>query len=289
MMLWYIILIAAILAGAYLFMISPGKVTPEAAEKLTGRAYAHRGLHSQRNGVPENTLEAFDVAANRGYGIELDVRLSADGVPVVYHDDRLERLCRIERRVDELTADQLSKLRVAGSDQFIPRFEEALGVIRGRVPLIVELKPGKDVAALCTAAWALLKDYKGDFCVESFDPRALAWFKRHAPAVVRGQLSTNMRDAKLNPVTKFLLQNLLMNFLGRPQFIAYEQEFIQNMPFRHCVTWFGAIPCAWTVTDQNTFDNLSKSISMIIFEKFFPRTKYDHTVKFVRGRAVRPD
>ena len=288
-MLFYIILIAALVCGAYIFLLAPGKVQPDAAEKLTGRSYAHRGLHSQRNGVPENTLEAFDVAANRGYGIELDVRLSSDGIPMVFHDDKLERLCRIERRVDELTADQLTKMRVAGSDQFIPRFEEALATIAGRVPVIIELKPGKDISALCTAVWDQLQRYQGTYCVESFDPRALAWFKKHAPGVMRGQLSTRMRDVKMSPVTRFMLENLLMNFMSRPQFIAYEHDFMQNAAFRRCVTWFGAIPCVWTVTDQNTFDNLTKQISMIIFEKFFPRIKYDNTVKIVRGRIIRPD
>ncbi len=288
-MFFYIILAAAVLIGIYLLLLFPGKVQPEVMDKLTGRAYAHRGLHSQRSGVPENTLEAFDVAARHGYGIELDVRLSADGVPVVYHDDTIERLCRIDKRVDELTADQLSKLRVSGSDQFIPRFSEALEIIGGRTPLIVELKPGKDIPALCEKVWALLKDYGGVCAVESFDPRALSWFKRHAPGVVRGQLSTRITDRSLSPVSRFMLENLLMNFLSRPQFIAYEHEYMNNSGFKRCVTAFGAVPCAWTVTDQNTFDNLSLRCPMIIFERFLPPTKFDHTVRIVKGRIVRPD
>lgn len=288
-MIWILLLIAAAFIGIYLFFVYPGRSMPDAMEKLRGRAYAHRGLHSAHNGVPENTLEAFDVAARHGYGIELDVRLSSDGVPVVYHDDRLDRLCRIERRVDELTAEQLTKLRVAGSSQFIPTFEEALRTVAGRVPLIVELKPGKDPAQLCRAVWPVLERYEGAFCVESFDPRTLAWFKRRAPGVVRGQLSTKLRGAHYSPLTRFLLENLLFNFLSRPQFIAYEHEFMSNANFRRCVTQFGAVACAWTVTDQNTFDNLTKTAPMIIFERFLPRTRFDNTVQMVRGRAVRPD
>ncbi len=258
-------------------------------KKLLGRRYAHRGWHD-KPAIPENSLPAFRRALDRGWGAELDVHLLRDGTLAVFHDSDLRRCTGEAGNIEDLDREGLSRLRLEGTEEPVPLFDEVLALFEGKAPLIIELKSHEgNYKALTEAVIARLDRYRGDFCVESFDPRALAWFKRHAPAVVRGQLSTNMRDAKLNPVTKFLLQNLLMNFLGRPQFIAYEQEFIQNMPFRHCVTWFGAIPCAWTVTDQNTFDNLSKSISMIIFEKFFPRTKYDHTVKFVRGRAVRPD
>ncbi len=288
-MLWYIILAAILLGGVYLLLLYPGKVQPDAMEKLRGRSYAHRGLHSARNGVPENTLEAFDVAARHGYGIELDVRLSSDGEVMVFHDDGLERMCRIDKRVDELTAEQLKKLRVGGSCQFIPTFEEALRTIGGRVPLIIELKTGKDTNLLCRKVWERLLNYDGMYCVESFDPRALGWFKRHAPDVVRGQLSTKLRGNTLNPVSRFMLENLLYNFLSRPQFIAYEHEFFSNPHFRRCVTSFGAVACAWTVTDQNTFDNMTKIASMIIFERFFPQTKYDNTVIRTRGRVVRPD
>ncbi len=288
-MFWIILLIAAAVWGLHTFLIYPGRANPDAMEKLLGRAYAHRGLHSAHNGVPENTLEAFDVAARHGYGIELDVRLSSDGVPVVFHDDSLSRLCRIDRRVDEMTAAQLEKLRVSGSDQFIPTFEEVLRTIAGRVPLIIELKPGKDPAKLCSTVWPMLERYEGVYCVESFDPRSLAWFKRHAPGVIRGQLSTKIRDAHYGAVTRYMLENLLLNFLSRPQFIAYEHEFMQNANFRRCVTRYGAVACAWTVTDQNTFDNLTKTAPMIIFEKFFPRTRYDNTIRIVRGRVIRPD
>ncbi|MGN1073401.1 MAG: glycerophosphodiester phosphodiesterase family protein [Eubacteriales bacterium] len=288
-MLWYIILAAVLVGGVYLGLLYPGKVQPDAMEKLRGRAYAHRGLHSLRNGVPENSLEAFDVAARHGYGIELDVRLSSDGEAVVFHDDSLARLCRVERRVCELTAEQLKKLRISGTSQFIPTLREALDTVGGRVPLMIELKTGRDGRRLCERVRELLADYPGDYCVVSFDPKALSWFKRHAPGVVRGQLATKMRGNAGNPVSRYMLENLYFNFLGRPQIVSYEHEFFSNANLKRCVTAFGAVACAWTVTDQNTFDNLTKIAPMIVFERFFPRTKYDNTVVMVRGRAVRPD
>lgn len=286
-MLWYIILAAAVILGIYLYLLYPGKIDPDTAEKLSGRAYAHRGLHSARNNVPENTLEAFEVAARHGYGIELDVRLSSDGEVIVFHDETLTRLVRIDRRVDELTAAQLTKMRVSGSEHFIPTFAQALDVIRGTVPLIVELKPGNDLNRLCEKTYALLANYQGAYCIESFDPRVLGWFRRHAKQVMRGQLATNLRDVKMSALKKFMLENLLFNFIGRPQFIAYDYEFFGNRNFKRCVTAFGALACAWTVTDQNTFDNLMKIAPMIIFERIFPARRYDNTVKLNKGRPVR--
>ncbi|MBQ5791548.1 MAG: glycerophosphodiester phosphodiesterase, partial [Clostridia bacterium] len=121
--------------------------------------YAHRGLHG--NGVPENSLLAFGEAVKKGFGIELDVQLSADGVVMVFHDYTLIRMTGKEEKLKNLTAEELQALSLAGTEQTIPTFREVLELVDGKVPLLVELK-GEDLnSALCPKVAELLQEYQG--------------------------------------------------------------------------------------------------------------------------------
>ena len=175
-------------AGAFAFLIAPGRRDEGLTAPFYGRNFAHRGLHKMDRSVPENSIPAFDAAARIGYGVELDVRLSADGEVVVFHDDDLKRICGVDARVDELSWDELSTLKLCGTPNHIPLFSEVLAVIDGRCPIIVELKRGRRHAELCRKTYELLRSYKGRYCVESFDPRIVFWFRRRAPEVLRGHL-----------------------------------------------------------------------------------------------------
>ena len=134
-----LLLIICILLLLYLFLLHPRMRRPD-ADIFRGCFFAHRGLHDGNVSVPENSLAAFSRAVENGYGIEMDVQLSADGIPVVFHDATLSRMCSIDRRVDSMTFDELRRLSLADSSEHIPSFEEALQLIAGRVPLLVEIK-----------------------------------------------------------------------------------------------------------------------------------------------------
>ena len=185
-------------AGASLFLLAPGTSSRRQREPFMGTNVAHRGLHSRDKSVPENSLEAFRLAAEAGYGIELDVQFSKDKQVVVFHDDTLDRVCGVHARVDELTYDELKELRLCGSDQTIPLFTEVLGVIRGRSPIICELKNGRNNRELCEKTYEIISGYRGDICVESFNPMIVAWFRFHAKDLLRGQLAqpTRFYDAE---------------------------------------------------------------------------------------------
>ena len=172
-------------AGASLFLLAPGTSSRRQREPFMGTNVAHRGLHSRDKSVPENSLEAFRLAAEAGYGIELDVQFSKDKQVVVFHDDTLDRVCGVHARVDELTYDELKELRLCGSDQIIPLFTEVLGVIRGRSPIICELKNGRNNRELCEKTYEIISGYRGDICVESFNPMIVAWFRFHAKDLLR--------------------------------------------------------------------------------------------------------
>lgn len=206
---------------------------------LTQYAYAHRGLHGP--GVPENSLAAFRLAAENGFGAELDVHLTADGRLAVVHDSDLARVCGRPGVVEELTAAQLADYRLGGTDEKIPYLEEVLPLFGGREPLLVELKPARNGAALAEKTARLLDGFGGDYCVESFYPSALLWFRLHRPRVMRGQLAKNfLRDrAGIDPVGAFLLTNLCLNFISKPDFIAYRFSDRNALSLRLCRRLYG--------------------------------------------------
>ncbi len=263
-------LVGAAAVGGFVFLIAPGKISKRKKAPFMYKNFAHRGLHKRDKSIPENSLAAFDAAASYGYGMELDVQLSKDGQVVVFHDDTLNRICGVDARVDEKTYDELSKMSLCGTEQTIPLFSEVLKTVRGRGPLIVELKNGKKNTELCEKTYALLRRYSGEYCIESFNPIIVRWFKRNAPEVVRGQLANPPEGYKgeVNAVAGFVLGNVLLNFLARPQFIAYK---IAPKPFavKLCEA-LGAMKVCWT---SHEWIN-EKSNDVVIFEFYKPKLKF---------------
>lgn len=260
---------AGVAAAVPALMLAPGVVTRRERAEFKGRNYAHRGLHSRDKAVPENSLTAFRLAAEAGYGIELDVQLSKDGQVVVFHDDTLDRVCGVEGRVDEFDYEELEKLCLCGTGEKIPLFSEVLELVDGRSTFIVELKPGKRNKELCRKTYELLKAYRGSVCIESFHPMIVAWFRFHAPELVRGQLAMPAKGyEKQSPFMRFMLSNTLFNFLSRPQFIAYK---IGRRPLSvKLAQALGAMKICWTSHEPRN----EKGMDGVIFEFYKPRTKY---------------
>ncbi len=155
--------------------------------------FAHRGDFG--SSVPENSLSAFQRAIDRGLGIELDVRLTKDGVPVVFHDKTLRRMCGDSRKVSKITYEELKKLRLKGSDEGVPTLEQALELIGGKVPLLVETKlPKRKTLSrrLERRILPLLRDYKGEFGFQSFNAGSVRYLKRHMPQIKCGFLSGSL-------------------------------------------------------------------------------------------------
>lgn len=257
-------------AGAYLYAISPRlSGRPERMPKVY---YAHRGLHDNNSNAPENTLAAFQKAVEGGYGIELDVQMTKDGKVVVVHDYNLKRLCGQDREVDSLTFGELQQFCVYQSDQHIPLFSDVLKLVDGRVPLIVELKVKNAESRICERAQEILNRYEGIYCVESFHPRALVWYRNHYPAICRGQLSMNFRreDRNRQPVF-YVLRHLLVNFLTRPDFIAYDCRAMRALSKNLCRCLYGCPSVAWTVKCQAQLDACRPFYDYFIFEGFVPK------------------
>lgn len=266
-----LLIFSAVCAALPVYALAPGHLSRQKRSVFRGVNYAHRGLHSRDRSIPENSLSAFRLAAQEGYGIELDVQLSKDGKVVVFHDDTLDRVCGVHARVDALTWDELRALHLCGTKEQIPLFSDVLRSIGGAEALIVELKNGSRNRELCEKTKALLDGYRGSVCVESFNPLIVAWFRFHAPHLVRGQLATSLSDYTRDGLpfaAAFVLHNTLLNVLSRPQFIAYRIGR-RPLPVRLC-TELGALNVGWTSHEPRN----EQKYDALIFEYYRPRQRY---------------
>ncbi|WP_342756359.1 glycerophosphodiester phosphodiesterase family protein [Kineothrix sedimenti] len=269
-----IISIIIILAVLYLLAIMPRMVHKPDKTPFMGVLYAHRGLHDNEGDAPENSLKALKKAIDRGFGVELDVQLTKDKIPVVFHDFTLKRVCGEEGKVSDYTYDELQQFHLYRSDEKIPRFEDFLKLADGKIPLIVELKIEWTDVSVCELADRLLKEYKGAYCIESFNPLGLIWYKKHRKEVMRGQLSDVFKKENgLKGPLYFSLEHLLLNCVTKPDFIAYNHKY-HRMPSRWiCRRLFGNLAVAWTIKTQQQLDMRKKDFDLFIFDSFIPEKR----------------
>jgi glycerophosphoryl diester phosphodiesterase len=199
--------------------------TPPAARVgfLLSHDIAHRGLWG--GPVPENSLAAARAAIAGGFGIECDVRLSRDGTVFVFHDADTERLTGRPGSLAARSAHEIGALRLRGGDEPVPRLADLIGLIAGRVPLIIELKTDRlgDAPRLSLAVRRVLEGYRGPVAVMGFDPEVGRWFARHAPRIVRGLTLTEHPGRRLrDPITRRLAV-----WRARPDFLAYD---VRHLP-----------------------------------------------------------
>ncbi len=250
-------------------------------EELSTYRYAHRGLHDNQTPAPENSLAAFRLAREWGYGSELDVHLTADGQLVVIHDSRLQRACGVEGMVEEKALPELADLRLFGTREGIPTFAQVLDVYEGGKgpcpPLVVELKThGANYAQLTERAMAELDSHHVPYCVESFDPRVLWWLRHNRPEVVRGQLSENFvldKDSDLGFVRGVTHGALMYNVFARPDFVAYRHDHRRRVAVWLACKLLGARLVTWTIKSPQELAEVEAASGVGIFEGFEPRPR----------------
>ncbi|MBO5322173.1 MAG: glycerophosphodiester phosphodiesterase [Clostridia bacterium] len=264
----FIIFIILFLSLLYLFTLK-GRVGFTDFNTFKGFKYAHRGLYSDT--VPENSILAFKKAVENGFGAELDVHLTADGQLVVIHDYSLERTTGVEGTVEDLTLLEIKKYNLENTNERVPTLEEVLEIFEDKTPIIIELKAtNKNYIKLSSAVAFCLKNYKGNYCIESFDPRCVRWFKKNSPQTIRGQLAENFlvsKNSKIPFVYKFAITFLLTNFLTKPDFVAYKFEEKNNLSFKICRRFHKMQGVTWTIKDRISL-RLAECENLIpIFEK----------------------
>lgn len=265
--------VGAAAAAGWCLLLRPRRNQP-GWDKFQGVRYAHRGLHDAGAGIPENSLPAFRLAVEKGFGAELDVHLMADGNLAVVHDSDLTRVCGKKTLIEDLTAGDLADYPLQGTTETIPLLEEVLPIFAGKTPLIVELKVADNADALVDAAMAQLEGYPGLYCVESFHPLALMALKKRYPWVLRGQLSENFfrgsETGLLSRSEAAVMTLLLTTSATRPDFIAYHYTDRDCLSLRLMKRLYGVHEVAWTVRNREDMEALEREGVPVIFEGFVP-------------------
>lgn len=262
--------IAAVILVIF-YMLAPNDKRD--CSKFTNVWFAHRGLHeigeSVENLIPENSLAAFRRAREQGYGVELDVQYTKDGQIVVFHDSNLERMCGSSVKVAELTYEELQQYRLNGTEEKIPLFKDVLDTLVD-VPLVCEIKNhnGNKNDKLCEETYELLEGYAGDYCIESFSPFLVKWFRDNKPEVIRGQLSCDCKGADIGIISGFLLTHLLVNVFSRPDFIAYRHKDTAKLGFVLCRIIYHPLLVGWTARGKAEQDSAARKFDSVIFELF---------------------
>lgn len=265
-------IVIIVLVLLYLFLICPSFQRPDDSH-LRGWLYAHRGLHDGNVNVPENSMEAFRLAVENGYGMELDVQLTRDGKLIVHHDGSLKRVCGVDKLIKDT---DYADLPLLPDGTKIPLLSEVLSLVDGRTPIIVEVKHNGGAAKNAAGAWEVLRDYQGPYCVESFDPTAMYYFRKHAPHIIRGQLASGgkWKREDLNYPSYIALKYLLVHVLSRPHFVSYsvpEDRTIAPWLMKHV---FRPYLACWTVRSQQVLDDAyAQGYQYPIFELFKPEKK----------------
>lgn len=232
---------------------------------------AHRGLYKENGSIPENSMKAFEAALSHGFSIECDVNVTKDGEVVVFHDINLKRLTGLNKNLSQVTYDALKDLTLLISDQKIPTLKELLSLVKGQVPLLIELKPLGNIKMLCEKVMDNLKDYQGKYAIFSFHPAAVLWFKKHHPEVIRGQISAFFDDHEhMKKPMKILMKRLFFNRFTKPDFVSY---YIHNLPNKYVDKQKkkGITVISYAAKSQKEFDFVKSLYDNVVFEYFIPK------------------
>ena len=226
---------------------------------LTSNLIAHRGLHNEK--YPENSIGAFRRAIRKNYVIELDVHLLKDGTVVVFHDDNLYRMCGKRKDIKDYSYNDLKKIKLLNTNYVIPTFEDVLKIIDGKVPLIVELKYDLRAGLLEEKVCNLLDNYRGEFCVKSFSPLSILWFKRNRPNYIRGLLISN----KARNFKEKVMHSFIPFLICKPDFVSCNYLLYNNRRIKKYMKKHPVI--AWTIRTDNIYKKYKDKFSNLIVEK----------------------
>ncbi len=231
-----------------------------------GKYIAHRGLHNLDIWAPENSAEAFRRAVEKGFAIELDVHVTKDNYVAVFHDDNLKRMTGVDKEIAETTMAELRQLRLQNTSERIPTIQEVLKIVNGRVPLLIELKGSiTHIGRLERALRYSMKNYKGFWAVQSFNPLRLNWFKKNMPKIPRGMLITKPEDFKMRIASCPFVWKLLV----RPQFLSYDIKCM-TMDKMMIAIANDCLLLTWTIRLKEVLVEAEKFSDSVIFENFIP-------------------
>ena len=227
------------------------------------RLIAHRGLHKNKI-IPENSMLAFKAAIEKNYAIEFDINITKDNQIVVFHDDDLNRLCNKKENIEDVSYDFLKDLNLYESNEKIPLLKELLDEVAGKIPLIIEIKKHKNIGLLENILLEMLKEYKGEYFICSFEKDILLWLEKNKPKEIRGLIFESL-PIKFKKYEKIAF--LYKYFKSKADFISLEDKLIDSSIYDFCKKKKLDI-LVWTIKDKKSFQNIDKKVSAVIFENF---------------------
>lgn len=231
----------------------------------------HRGFFNNID-IPENSIKAFKKAVINNYGIELDIQLTSDNKLVVFHDVSLERMTGIDKKLTDCDYNELENYHLLNTNEKIPLFSDVLKNINEDTPLIIEIKPEGRCIETIKGVVEMMKDYKGLYNIESFNPKVVYYLRKNEPQIIRGQLSKNHFTNKNNNIfINFVLTYLLTNIITRPDYIAYDNKNMSNLSFILISKLFKGECVAWTIKSQDQLQQAKKYYQQFIFDSFIPK------------------
>ena len=233
---------------------------------------AHRGLFNNID-IPENSLEAFRKAVDNNYGIELDIQLTTDNKLVVFHDTSLKRICGVDKNLYDCSYDELLNYRLLDTKYTIPLFSDVLKILKKDTPLIVEIKGDGRYFETTKETVKLMRQYDGLYNIESFNPKVVQYLRKNEPDIIRGQLSYNYLidpESKIKKPLKFLATYLLINFISKPDYVAYDINNIDNISFKIISKIFKTKCVAWTVKSEEDYLKVKDYYQCFIFDSYLP-------------------
>lgn len=234
---------------------------------LLNRPVAHRGLWGDN--IIENSITAYKNAVDKNYPIEIDLYLTKDGRLVSFHDNTLKRMTGADGNIYDKTLNELNSLYLLDekgnkTSEKIPTFDQVLAIAENKVPLLIEIKNQPD-SSVVDKVVERLKNYKGEFALQSFNPLYILRVKKLAPNFIRGVLGTADANDK-SKFKNFIVKTMPLNFLIKPDFISYEYKFIPKFAKKTKKTSL----ISWTLTNREAEEKVSPYVDNVIFENYTP-------------------
>ena len=244
---------------------------------FTNGPIAHRTLHDVTSGNPENSWEGLDAAISSGYAIEIDLQLSLDGIPIVFHDYKLDRVTKETGLICERYASELENITLQGGKKGIPRFDTFMSYVDGRVPVLIELKDqdgtlGNTSTIFETAVCKILKKYQGPVAIMSFNPHMIEKCATLAPNIPRGLVTGVFKKNEWPNVTKLRCEELTMisdYFSIGASFVSHDHMDLNSDVVKKLKKSGATILC-WTVRSQKEHKIARKIADSVTFEGYLP-------------------
>ena len=221
---------------------------------LINKLIAHRGIFDNKI-VPENSIEAFKKAIRKDYIIELDVHLTKDKKIVVFHDDLLDRMTNKKGKIKDYKLDELKDIKLLNTNYSIPTLSEVLKLVKGKVPLLIEMKYDNKSFELPRLLLKELSDYNGEVAIQSFDPFLVSYFRFHKNNYLRGLLI----DRKIASHILFLKFSIL---ISKPSFLSVQKSLYNNKEINKYKNKKNII--SWTMKSKEDIDKYKDKYDNLI-------------------------